>query len=95
MRNPRRSVIGGFICVLATIMVGCETGGQTGALAGGGIGALAGQAIGGNTESTLIGAAVGTGSTSASCDSRGALMRLWQNGQATVLPPHSSSISIG
>ena len=61
MRNPRRSVSGGFICVLATIVVGCETGGQTGALAGGGIGALAGQAIGGNTESTLIGAAVGTG----------------------------------
>ena len=34
-------------------------------------------------------------SGSASCDSRGALMRLWQNGHATVFPPHSSSISIG
>ncbi|MDY8110386.1 glycine zipper 2TM domain-containing protein [Fulvimarina sp. 2208YS6-2-32] len=31
-----------------------------GALAGGAVGALAGQAIGGNTESTLIGAAIGT-----------------------------------
>ncbi len=40
---------------------GCETKGQTGALAGGGIGALAGQAIGGSTGATLIGAAVGTG----------------------------------
>lgn len=61
MRNPKRSVIGGMICVLAMILVGCETAGRTGALAGGGIGALAGQMIGGNTESTLIGAAVGTG----------------------------------
>lgn len=40
---------------------GCQTGGQTGALAGGGIGALAGQVIGGDTTATLIGAAVGTG----------------------------------
>lgn len=61
MRNPKSSVIGGMICVLATIVVGCETGAQTGALAGGGLGALAGQAIGRDTKSTLIGAAVGTG----------------------------------
>lgn len=52
-----------LVLVLAVVLAlaGCETGGQTGALAGGGIGALAGQAIGGNTEATLIGAAVGTG----------------------------------
>jgi hypothetical protein len=43
------------------VVFGCQTGGQTGALAGGGIGALAGQAIGGDTTSTLVGAAVGTG----------------------------------
>lgn len=51
------------IAGLAAIVLisGCQTGGQTGALAGGGIGALAGQAIGGDTGSTLIGAAVGTG----------------------------------
>ena len=61
MRNLRSSAMGGIMCLLATIIAGCETGGKTGALAGGGIGALAGQAIGGNTESTLIGAAVGTG----------------------------------
>ncbi len=61
MRIQKRSVIGATICVLAMIVVGCETAARTGALAGGGIGALAGQAIGGNTQSTLIGAAVGTG----------------------------------
>ncbi len=49
--------------ILATsfLLTGCETEGQTGALAGAGIGALAGQAIGGNTGATLIGAAVGSG----------------------------------
>lgn len=41
--------------------VGCETKGQTGALAGAGIGAIAGQAIGGSTGATLIGAAAGAG----------------------------------
>jgi outer membrane protein with glycine zipper len=46
---------------LASTLGGCETSGQTGALAGAGIGALAGQAIGGNTTGTLIGAAVGAG----------------------------------
>jgi outer membrane lipoprotein SlyB len=51
------------VAVLAVVMLaaGCQTKGQTGALAGGGIGALAGQAIGGSTEATLIGAAVGAG----------------------------------
>ncbi len=48
-------------CLLTLLAAGCETGGQTGALAGAGIGALAGQAIGGNTTATLIGAGVGTG----------------------------------
>jgi hypothetical protein len=49
------------VCAITAVLLGCQTGGQTGALAGGGIGALAGQVIGGNTEATLIGAAVGTG----------------------------------
>jgi hypothetical protein len=59
----RLIVNGILVFALATVLTlsGCETGGQTGALAGGGIGALAGQAIGGNTTSTLVGAAVGTG----------------------------------
>ena len=54
----------GVIAALAATLVlntGCQNNAQSGALAGGGIGALAGQAIGGDTESTLIGAAVGTG----------------------------------
>lgn len=42
-------------------LVGCGSGGQRGAMAGAGLGALIGQAAGGNTQSTLIGAAVGTG----------------------------------
>jgi hypothetical protein len=52
-----------IVAVLAALAAlgGCETGGQTGALAGAGIGALIGQAAGGDTEATLIGAAVGTG----------------------------------
>ncbi len=61
MVNPKCSGIAGMMCILATILAGCETSGKTGALAGAGIGALAGQLIGGNTKSTLIGAAVGTG----------------------------------
>ena len=48
-----------FTSILA--LAGCETSGQTGALAGAGIGALVGQAIGGDTGGTLIGAAVGSG----------------------------------
>lgn len=55
-----------LIAMIVTMMMllvsgGCESEAQTGALMGGGIGALAGQAIGGNTESTLIGTAVGSG----------------------------------
>ena len=46
---------------LTMASVGCQNSAQTGGLAGAGIGALAGQAIGHNTESTLIGAAVGGG----------------------------------
>ncbi len=42
-------------------MSGCDSSAKTGALGGAGIGALAGQAIGGNTQATLIGAAVGSG----------------------------------
>lgn len=49
------------VCVSTALTSGCETRGQTGALAGAGIGALAGQAIGGSTSGTLIGAAVGAG----------------------------------
>ena len=45
----------------ALTVTGCQNIAQTGGLAGAGIGALAGQAIGHNTESTLIGAAVGGG----------------------------------
>jgi hypothetical protein len=45
----------------AFVAAGCESQGGTGALVGGGLGALAGQAIGGDTESTLIGTAVGAG----------------------------------
>lgn len=48
-------------CALLLPAGGCQTRGQTGGLAGIGIGALAGQAIGGNTEATLIGAAIGAG----------------------------------
>ena len=44
-----------------TFVVGCESDAQTGALLGAGAGALAGQAIGRDTESTLIGTAVGGG----------------------------------
>ena len=49
----------GFLFLIFS--AGCETSGQTGALAGAGIGALAGQAIGGDTKGTLIGTAIGTG----------------------------------
>lgn len=49
--------------LLLTLLVfsGCQSSSGTDALVGGGIGALAGQAIGGDTGSTLIGAAVGSG----------------------------------
>ncbi|MCH7545964.1 MAG: glycine zipper 2TM domain-containing protein [Planctomycetes bacterium] len=50
-----------FGLLLLIFSAGCETSGQTGALAGAGIGALAGQAIGGDTKGTLIGTAIGTG----------------------------------
>ncbi|MHC4694245.1 MAG: glycine zipper domain-containing protein [Planctomycetota bacterium] len=47
---------------VSTVLTGgCQTRAQTGAAEGVGIGALAGQAIGGNTEATLIGAAIGAG----------------------------------
>jgi len=42
-------------------VVGCESGGQTGAAVGALAGAGVGQLAGGDTESTLIGAAVGGG----------------------------------
>ena len=61
MINSRWIGIGGTMCVLATILAGCETSAKTGALGGAGIGAIAGQVIGRDTKSTLIGAAVGTG----------------------------------
>lgn len=57
----KRMLVLSYLAVLVMIPLACSTSGQTGALAGGGIGALAGQAIGRDTESTLIGAAVGTG----------------------------------
>jgi hypothetical protein len=56
------TIIAGIaILAFALSLTGCATQGQGGALIGGGIGALAGQAIGRDTQSTLIGAAVGTG----------------------------------
>ncbi len=63
MKGLKFSLASGILSamIIATFVGGCATQAQTGALAGGGIGALAGQAIGGNTEATLIGAAVGTG----------------------------------
>ena len=61
MMSLRSSAVFGAVCLLALVSVGCDTMGKTGALAGGGIGAIAGQAIGRDTESTLIGAAIGTG----------------------------------
>ena len=52
-----------FVSVVIVILLitssGCESSAQTGTALGAGIGALAGQAIGGDTEATLIGAAVG------------------------------------
>ena len=54
-------VVGMFLLMLMLSTSGCETSGQTGALAGAGIGALAGQAIGGDTGATLAGAAIGSG----------------------------------
>jgi hypothetical protein len=64
-RVMRKIRLAHAIVVVAAISISmlgaCATKGQTGALAGGGIGALAGQVIGGNTEATLIGAAVGAG----------------------------------
>lgn len=59
--NGSSRVFAGVAGILIVFAAGCETGGKTGALAGAGIGALAGQAIGRDTESTLIGAAIGTG----------------------------------
>lgn len=53
------SAVCGFLLLIFS--AGCETSGQTGALAGAGIGALAGQAIGGDTTGTLIGTAIGSG----------------------------------
>ena len=47
--------------LLLTLVGGCATSGQTGALVGGGLGAITGQLIGATTGSTLAGAAIGTG----------------------------------
>ena len=49
------------VSIVLVFSAGCESDAQTGALIGTGIGALAGSAIGGDTEGTLIGAAVGGG----------------------------------
>jgi hypothetical protein len=57
----RNSFTASLLIALALGLGGCETGGQSGGLAGAGIGALAGNAIGGNSEATLIGAAIGGG----------------------------------
>ena len=61
VENVLRRRLAAAAVVAAVVVVGCETGGQTGALAGAGIGALAGQAIGGDTGATLVGAAAGAG----------------------------------
>jgi uncharacterized protein YcfJ len=49
------------ICALLALSVGCESDAQTGAGVGALAGAGIGQLAGGDTESTLIGAAVGGG----------------------------------
>jgi hypothetical protein len=49
------------LLVVASLIMGCQTKGQTGAVGGAGVGALIGQVVGGSTEATLIGAGVGTG----------------------------------
>lgn len=53
--------IGVMVVLISGMLVfgGCESGGQTGALLGSLAGAGIGQLAGGDTESTLIGAAVG------------------------------------
>jgi hypothetical protein len=61
-QNKRWGWAGSLVPILlACVVAGCQTSGQTGALAGSGVGALIGQAVGGSTEATLIGAAVGSG----------------------------------
>ena len=91
-----------FITSLAALMLilftsgGCQTGGQTGALAGAGIGALAGQAIGGNTGATLVGAAVGTGVgyiIGNEADKKHA--RQMSQGQKAAAPTHSEVGPLG
>ncbi len=49
-----------LIIAVAFVMTGCASMGVNGAAGGAAVGAGIGQAIGHNTESTLIGAAVGT-----------------------------------
>lgn len=59
--TTRRRRFAALLCACAAIGAGCQTRGQTGAVAGAGVGALIGQAVGGNTTATLIGAGIGTG----------------------------------
>ena len=54
-------MVGIVVSLILLISAGCQNDAQTGALIGGLAGAGVGQLAGGNTESTLIGAAVGTG----------------------------------
>ncbi len=60
IRRTITPVVAG-LCAAITLLTGCSSDAQTGALLGAGIGALAGQAIGGDTTSTVIGTAVGAG----------------------------------
>ena len=67
--STNRNLLVGTLLIGTSLLTGCAGGGfggfgglsdgAWGGLGGAGIGALAGQAIGGNTESTLIGTAIG------------------------------------
>ena len=67
--STNRNLLVGTLLIGTSLLTGCAGGGfggfgglsdgSWGGLGGAGIGALAGQAIGGNTESTLIGTAIG------------------------------------
>ena len=52
---PAAAVVG------LALLSGCGTDAQNWALLGAGLGALGGQALGGDTEATLLGAAIGGG----------------------------------
>jgi outer membrane lipoprotein SlyB len=61
IRTVRVPGLAALLLAGSSLVAGCQSDAQSGALIGAGIGALAGQAIGGDTEATLIGTAVGAG----------------------------------